>query len=130
LTEAGFESIKQSQGGLCAMCHEAEATVVDHEHDTGLVRALLCDRCNKALGVIEKYGQLAGEYLDAIQVRRAKALGSYQEGDKSPRRQVEGQGVGLGLERHEVAEEKVEKGPIGRSPWSTIPVPKDKNAGP
>lgn len=43
------------QKGKCACCgiHQNELTkkfAVDHDHDTGLIRGLLCNHCNLALG--------------------------------------------------------------------------------
>lgn len=34
------------QGGLCAVCRERPGQVIDHDHDTGLARGLLCRSCN------------------------------------------------------------------------------------
>lgn len=43
-----FMSRKQS--GLCAICSCDCKLVVDHDHISGTVRGLLCNRCNLALG--------------------------------------------------------------------------------
>jgi len=45
-----------AQDGRCAICMNKSITLrlaVDHNHATGKVRALLCRRCNRALGLVE-----------------------------------------------------------------------------
>ena len=39
------------QDGKCAICHQVPTKlVIDHDHETGLVRGLLCSPCNTSLG--------------------------------------------------------------------------------
>lgn len=56
LTEAEYERMWVEQLGVCAICHRPDPThqnlVVDHDHETGLVRGLLCHPCNTALGIV------------------------------------------------------------------------------
>jgi hypothetical protein len=44
------DAMAASQGGLCALCREAPAEHVDHDHRTGRVRGVLCFNCNGGLG--------------------------------------------------------------------------------
>lgn len=69
LTENDVSELLAKQRGVCAICKMASRLCVDHCHSTGRVRGLLCDRCNRRLGVveaIERSGTLARtlEYLD------------------------------------------------------------------
>jgi hypothetical protein len=58
LTVVQFDAILAHQGGVCYACQCPEPVVgrrlsVDHDHTTGLIRGLLCSRCNPLLGKIE-----------------------------------------------------------------------------
>jgi len=67
-----YEAMLQAQGGVCAICKKPEKIehlkgkgvlrrlAVDHDHATGRVRALLCGRCNRLIG-------LAGEDVSLLQ---------------------------------------------------------------
>lgn len=51
-----WEALYAKQGLRCAICPAIEnkngrRLCVDHDHDTGRVRGLLCNRCNRALGL-------------------------------------------------------------------------------
>ena len=51
-----YEFLMKSQDGKCADCERPFADLesgpcVDHDHDTGRVRALLCNACNLRLGM-------------------------------------------------------------------------------
>ena len=71
MTIADYDRMHDEQGGVCAICSEPrpeERTLhVDHDHETGVIRGLLCFRCNNALGDFrEEYDlfQRAADYLD------------------------------------------------------------------
>ncbi|MFI6601052.1 endonuclease VII domain-containing protein [Nonomuraea sp. NPDC050536] len=66
ITEEDFERMLAIQGGLCAICRVVPGTFVDHCHDTGKVRGILCFNCNNGLGHFrdnEADLQLAALYL-------------------------------------------------------------------
>lgn len=52
ITKAQYDEMLLAQGGKCAICSvdPKETLCVDHCHDSGRVRALLCRSCNTGLG--------------------------------------------------------------------------------
>ena len=60
LTRDGYDAILAAQGGVCAICKGKETSrrkdgsfqlfAVDHDHETGEIRGLLCVNCNQMLG--------------------------------------------------------------------------------
>jgi hypothetical protein len=60
-----YENILESQGNSCAICGTINPAgegvandrlvsfAVDHDHETGKVRGLLCNLCNRALGFLQ-----------------------------------------------------------------------------
>jgi Autographiviridae endonuclease VII len=73
LTPAQFAALLERQHGGCALCGQligdgtGRSLHVDHDHETGRIRGLLCAGCNTALG---KFGddprrlRAAAEYLE------------------------------------------------------------------
>lgn len=51
---AEYDALAEAQGGVCAVCEKecsfGRALAVDHDHQAGRVRGLLCARCNVTLG--------------------------------------------------------------------------------
>ncbi len=53
LSPAGFDALLERQRGVCAICDRPDKSGtlrVDHCHDTGAIRGLLCHHCNTMLG--------------------------------------------------------------------------------
>jgi len=71
LTVEEYQTLLARQEEVCAICRTAtdgKVLAVDHDHLTGQVRGLLCDRCNLLLGRVEDDPSLlrrAAEYLEA-----------------------------------------------------------------
>lgn len=49
--QADVDRMLAAQGGLCAMCGKADPEHVDHDHETGRVRGLLCFNCTRPLAM-------------------------------------------------------------------------------
>lgn len=67
LDEAALAALLLQQENRCAICRIAEPTCVDHCHQTGRVRGVLCRPCNVALGQFRDDAQLlraALKYLE------------------------------------------------------------------
>jgi len=69
-----YNNILESQSGVCAICFKTCETnqrlSVDHCHNTGKIRGLLCNKCNTALGqMMDSVENLrnAAEYLEKHQ---------------------------------------------------------------
>lgn len=63
-----YRSMLAEQDGRCAICRRPESDFtkslsVDHCHETGRVRSLLCGRCNTHLGWYEKHADEVRVYL-------------------------------------------------------------------
>lgn len=81
LTPEQYEEMLEAQGGVCTICGgapgpvgPASVLVVDHDHETNLVRGLLCANCNSGLGYMQDN--------PAILERAAEYLRRTHEGDR------------------------------------------------
>ena len=67
LPAGAFHRMLVEQNGLCAICKRRRKLCIDHDHVTGQVRRLLCNRCNLAIGLLDDDADLlraGGAYLD------------------------------------------------------------------
>lgn len=67
ITPEQFNAILVSQDNRCPVCLKTPSTwYVDHDHSTGAIRGLLCNTCNRGLGLLgdtEDALRRAHEYL-------------------------------------------------------------------
>lgn len=70
MTLADKQKMFNSQDGLCAICShpfkKLKSSCVDHDHETGKIRKLLCKPCNSYLGMIEEDRNVAIKLIDYI----------------------------------------------------------------
>lgn len=51
-----FRNMYRSQNGLCAICKreiDLESCKIDHSHENGEVRGILCTSCNTGIGLLQ-----------------------------------------------------------------------------
>lgn len=76
ITVAEYEALLEKQNGLCAICHKPPTGKhngarlnVDHDHETGRIRGLLCYHCNNGLGRFSDDPVVlrrAADYVEAV----------------------------------------------------------------
>lgn len=67
ITREEWDALFEAQGGRCAICGMEKKLHVDHCHETGKVRGLLCIGCNTSLGKLHNNPELlrkAARYLE------------------------------------------------------------------
>lgn len=76
ITRQKYADLFHSQNGVCAICFKPEtatrkgvikALAVDHDHQTGEVRGLLCSDCNTGIGKLKDDPEVlrnAADYLE------------------------------------------------------------------
>jgi nitrate/TMAO reductase-like tetraheme cytochrome c subunit len=68
-----YREIVRRQGGVCAICREypltdvpSQVTHIDHCHETGKVRGVLCTNCNRGLGLLGESSIRLQQALDYL----------------------------------------------------------------
>ena len=76
-TQQMYDVMYEAQRGCCALCNEPEEKFawlcIDHDHDTGKIRGLLCPNCNRGIGLLRDNADLlrkAATYIDANKTER------------------------------------------------------------
>lgn len=82
ITEAQYEAKKKIQQNKCMICctegfcigknGHTEKLAVDHDHETGMVRDLLCHNCNRALGLLQDSIVLVDSALEYLKYWKNK----------------------------------------------------------
>lgn len=73
LSRAAVEKLRTAQGDVCAICGDPGPGHLDHDHDTGRVRSLLCERCNLGLGLFRDRPDLLRAAADYVEEHAARA---------------------------------------------------------
>jgi Recombination endonuclease VII len=92
MTKAEVDQLRARQGNVCAICDSPDPEHLDHDHSSGKIRALLCQRCNHGLGLFrdEPYLlQVAALYVEGHRQQQAyetllDATGTAAEGASRP----------------------------------------------
>lgn len=73
ITTKDYQAMLVRQGGKCAICGRTDNSVktnrlyIDHNHETGAVRALLCHWCNAGLGMFQDSKQVLSSAIKYLE---------------------------------------------------------------
>ena len=72
ITKEQFESLIEKQNNSCAICGIKEPGGkgnwhVDHDHTTGIIRGLLCHKCNTGLGLFRESKLILSEAINYLE---------------------------------------------------------------
>jgi len=73
ITRDTYNQMFAAQDGKCAICSvtvKGKRLCVDHDHETGQVRGLLCDLCNTALGAVRDSTELLSKAIAYLKEHR------------------------------------------------------------
>ncbi len=77
-----YNNLFEAQGGCCGICsrHQSELKRpldVDHDHNTGAIRGLLCSKCNTGVGLFHDRTYLLSRALNYLQRSKAIAIDGF-----------------------------------------------------
>ena len=95
MTLTEFNSLLEDQKGLCAICHMPEPAIdkrtgkqrrlsVDHSHQTGKTRGLLCTLCNQGIGQFRENPELLMAAIEYIKKHNDTQAGMLTSVAKTP----------------------------------------------
>ena len=76
ITLSQYVGLLSLQKGFCAICGEPEKTerngklkrlAVDHCHETGIIRGLLCQKCNTAIGSLDHNIEILNKAIEYLE---------------------------------------------------------------
>jgi len=74
ITSEQYSRVLERQDGRCAICKRLpppdRRLNVDHDHKTGTIRGLLCDKCNLLVGRIENNAELMPVLMTYLTLKR------------------------------------------------------------
>src|SRR3990167_1259914 len=71
LTPGYYDEMLKRQLGICAICGNESCQHVDHDHATGKVRGLLCQKCNSLLGMALDNVKILLKAVDYLESHKA-----------------------------------------------------------
>lgn len=75
ITQANYETMRDAQNNQCAVCQAAGIVLfVDHDHETGRIRSLLCNDCNLALGHVNDSIEVLRRLISYVEMHRTRKV--------------------------------------------------------
>lgn len=73
-----FDALLEAQNNACGICGGSlnDKCCIDHNHSTGTVRGLLCDSCNRGIGLLKDSVSVLSSAVDYL-----NRNGSYERSD-------------------------------------------------
>lgn len=84
ITADEYDRMVEDQNGVCAICKTntyggrgpGSRLAVDHHHETGKVRALLCSMCNQGIGMFKENVEVMQKALDYLKTHSSSSTSS------------------------------------------------------